>query len=71
MRILDRFLNQLPTVTIREGHRLKVYLTADLICRVPDPGALTRPQRSLTGEQRGVLMKKTILVARAPDRRWP
>jgi type IV secretion system protein VirB10 len=30
MRILDRFLNQLPTVTIREGHRLKVYLTADL-----------------------------------------
>ena len=30
MRILDRFLNQLPTVTIREGHRIKVYLTADL-----------------------------------------
>lgn len=30
MRILDRFLNQLPTVTIREGHRLKVYLTSDL-----------------------------------------
>jgi type IV secretion system protein VirB10 len=30
MRILDRFLNQIPTVTIREGHRLKVYLTADL-----------------------------------------
>jgi type IV secretion system protein VirB10 len=30
MRILDRFLNQLPTVTIREGHRLKVYLIADL-----------------------------------------
>jgi type IV secretion system protein VirB10 len=31
MRILDRFLNQLPTVTIREGHRLKVYLMADLV----------------------------------------
>jgi type IV secretion system protein VirB10 len=31
MRILDRFLNQLPTVTIREGHRVKVYLTADLV----------------------------------------
>jgi type IV secretion system protein VirB10 len=30
MRILDRFLNRLPTVTIREGHRLKVYLTSDL-----------------------------------------
>src|SRR5258708_2787281 len=29
-RILDRFLNVLPTVTIREGHRLKIYLTRDL-----------------------------------------
>jgi type IV secretion system protein VirB10 len=30
-RILDRYLNILPTVTIREGHRVKVYLTNDLI----------------------------------------
>jgi type IV secretion system protein VirB10 len=29
-RILDRFLNLLPTVTIREGHRIKVYLSGDL-----------------------------------------
>jgi type IV secretory pathway VirB10-like protein len=29
-RILDRFLNILPTVTIREGHRIKVYLSNDL-----------------------------------------
>jgi type IV secretory pathway VirB10-like protein len=29
-RILDRFLNVLPSVTIREGHRLKIYLTSDL-----------------------------------------
>jgi type IV secretory pathway VirB10-like protein len=28
--ILDRFLNLLPTVTIREGHRVKVYLSGDL-----------------------------------------
>jgi type IV secretion system protein VirB10 len=28
--ILDRFLNVLPTVTIREGHRVKVYLSDDL-----------------------------------------
>ncbi len=28
--VLDRFLNLLPTVTIREGHRIKVYLSADL-----------------------------------------
>ncbi len=29
-QILDRFLNILPTVTIREGTRVKVYLTADI-----------------------------------------
>src|SRR5260370_5706150 len=28
--ILDKFLNILPTVTIREGHRVKVYLAGDL-----------------------------------------
>ena len=28
-RILDRYLNVLPTITIREGYRLKVYLTGD------------------------------------------
>lgn len=27
---MNRFLNRLPTVTIREGHRVKVYLTNDL-----------------------------------------
>jgi type IV secretory pathway VirB10-like protein len=27
---MNRYLNRLPTVTIREGHRVKVYLTADL-----------------------------------------
>ncbi len=34
MEILDRFLNILPTVTIREGNRLKVYLSGDLL--LPD-----------------------------------
>jgi type IV secretory pathway VirB10-like protein len=29
-RVLDRFLNRPPTITIREGHRVQVYLTADL-----------------------------------------
>jgi type IV secretory pathway VirB10-like protein len=33
-RILDTFLNILPTVTIREGHRVKIYLSGDLA--VPD-----------------------------------
>jgi type IV secretion system protein VirB10 len=29
-QILDKFLNIMPTVTIREGHRVKVYLLGDL-----------------------------------------
>lgn len=29
--VLDRFLNVLPTITIREGHRIKVYLSDDLL----------------------------------------
>jgi type IV secretion system protein VirB10 len=30
LRILDRYLNVLPTFTIREGHRVKIYLSDDL-----------------------------------------
>jgi type IV secretion system protein TrbI len=29
-QVMNRFLNRLPTITIREGHRVKVYLTADV-----------------------------------------
>jgi len=29
-QILEKFLNIMPTVTIREGHRVKVYLAGDL-----------------------------------------
>lgn len=29
-RILDKFLNILPTITVREGHRVKIYLSGDL-----------------------------------------
>jgi type IV secretion system protein VirB10 len=29
--VLDHFLNILPEITIREGHRIKVYLTEDLL----------------------------------------
>ena len=31
LRILDRFLNTLPTFTIREGYRIKIYLASDLL----------------------------------------
>jgi type IV secretory pathway VirB10-like protein len=30
MQVMNRFLNRLPTITIREGHRVKVYLISDL-----------------------------------------
>jgi type IV secretion system protein VirB10 len=31
LRILDRFLNIPPTITIREGHRVSIFLTEDLL----------------------------------------
>jgi type IV secretory pathway VirB10-like protein len=30
LQVMNKFLNRLPTITIREGHRLKVYLTGDV-----------------------------------------
>ena len=30
LQVMNRFLNRLPTITIREGHRVKVYLTSDV-----------------------------------------
>jgi type IV secretion system protein VirB10 len=30
-RVLDKFLNIMPTLTIREGYRVKVYMTGDLL----------------------------------------
>jgi type IV secretory pathway VirB10-like protein len=40
-QILDKFLNVLPTITIREGHRVKVYLSGDLA--LPDYTNHTMP----------------------------
>jgi type IV secretory pathway VirB10-like protein len=31
LHVLDRYLNVLPTITIREGHRVRVYLSDDLL----------------------------------------
>ena len=39
--ILDRFLNRLPTITIRAGHRLRIWLTSDVL--VPRPGETGPP----------------------------
>jgi type IV secretion system protein TrbI len=40
-QILDKFLNILPTVAVREGHRVKVYLSGDLA--LPDYANHTMP----------------------------
>jgi type IV secretory pathway VirB10-like protein len=40
-RVLDRFLNVLPTITIREGYRLKVYLTNDFDLPVYAPVSIS------------------------------
>ena len=37
-RILDRFLNRLPTLTIRAGHRLRVWFTSDALVPRPTKG---------------------------------
>jgi len=42
---MNRFLNRLPTITIREGHRVKVYLTNDL--ELPAYDARARDPRPL------------------------
>ena len=36
-QILQRFLNRLPTVTIRAGHRLQVWVTGDFLTPRPAP----------------------------------
>ncbi|MDE2782208.1 MAG: TrbI/VirB10 family protein [Gemmatimonadota bacterium] len=35
--VLDRFLNRMPEITIRAGHRLRIWFTSDVL--VPRPGA--------------------------------
>ena len=40
-QILDRFLNRFPSITIRAGHRLRIWLTADVL--MPRPAA--HPER--------------------------
>lgn len=44
MQTMNRFLNRLPTITIREGHRVKVYLTSDV--ELPEYKPAVPPGRS-------------------------
>ena len=37
MQILSRFLNRYPTITIRAGHRLRIWFTSDVLVPRPPP----------------------------------
>lgn len=43
-QVMSRFLNRLPTITIREGHRVKVYLTGDIELPAYEPGHIVARQ---------------------------
>ena len=44
MQILSRYMNRLPTITIRAGHRIRIYFTSDLL--VPKETRMTNPTRT-------------------------
>jgi type IV secretory pathway VirB10-like protein len=50
---LNRFLNRLPSITIREGHRVKVYLTSDLELPVYDARPRDGAILAASGERKG------------------
>ena len=39
--MLDRYLNRLPEITIRSGHRLRIWFTADVLVPTPTPTRTT------------------------------
>ena len=42
LQVMNRFLNRLPTITIREGHRVRVYITSDLELPAYPPDSISR-----------------------------
>jgi len=42
---LGRFLNRMPTITIREGHRVKIYVTSDIDLPEWNPASVHSDQR--------------------------
>ena len=58
LQVMSRFLNRLPTVTIREGHRVKVYVTSDL--ELP---AYPAAQRLDSEREESLMMRRTLIGA--------
>jgi hypothetical protein len=57
LQVMSRFLNRLPTVTIREGHRVKVYLTSDLQL----PAYQAREGDSIRAAAGGPMMRRILV----------
>ena len=58
---MSRFLNRLPTITVREGHRVKVYLTSDLqlpVYRASPP----EPRASNGGKDSAMTFSKRLVA---------
>jgi type IV secretory pathway VirB10-like protein len=49
-QVMNRYLNRSPSITIREGHRVKVYVTSDF--ELPAYGAVGTPAGSLLADVR-------------------
>ena len=69
-QVMQRFLNRLPTITIREGHRVKVYLTSDIELPAYEPGRT--PSRIPVGDAScATLLPPDCLSSRSPPRCAP
>ena len=65
MQVMNRFLNRLPTITIREGHRVKVYLTSDFeLPAYVAPGRRTRSDREDSMFRRLLLIVMVVTSSR-------
>ena len=60
-QMMNRFLNRPPTITIREGHRVKVYLTSDFELPAYDAGTYGGRDAARRSPIEGGSMKRTIV----------
>ena len=62
-QILQRFLNRLPTITIRAGHRLRIWFTSDVLVPPKPPRRMKMKHRIMSGL---VLVPLAIVLTTTP-----
>ena len=62
-QILQRFLNRLPTITIRAGHRLRIWFTSDVLVPQKPERRMKMKHRIVSGL---VLVPLTIVLSTTP-----